>query len=93
MKKVILFSALLIIITLLGSCNDSGSFNNSERYHLVLSNRSGLLMFVCDSKTGKVYFYTAAAANYEETWDPIKKTMTIDSLKIGNKNVGNTSSH
>lgn len=73
MKKAVLFSALLTIITLLSSCN------NSERYHFSHSSKG--LMFLSDSKTGKVYF-TVIGMKYMETWDPIKKTLTMDSLKI-----------
>jgi len=78
MKKVIFFSALLIIITLLSSCN------NSERYHFTIDNRSRYV-FVWDSKTGKVYFTTGT--KYMRVWDPIKKTLTLDSLKSENQDV------
>ncbi len=76
MRKAILFSVLLIIITLLSSCT------NSERYHFSYIS-SGIV--VSDSKTGKVYL--TSPNNHEITWDPIKKTLTSDTLKSENQAV------
>ncbi len=71
MRKAILFSVLLIIITLLSSCTNSERYRsctNSERYHFSYIS-SGIV--VSDSKTGKVYL--TSPNNHEITWDPIKK--------------------
>jgi len=72
MKKSILIGMLLIIVTLLCSCN------NSERYHFSHSS-TGDVLYVSDSKTGRVYvnYYM----KYMRTWDPLKKTWTYDKIK------------